>query len=217
MFKFRNKYRLPSTRLPKWDYGWNAAYFVTICTARRVCYFGEIANKDGDARSCVSTLSELGKIAWQYWSEIPKHFPFVQLDSFVVMPNHIHGIIIINKPYVGKNWTPIDGLNSNPGDHSNDVTTVETQNLASLQSTSRIVDQSITQPKNKFGPQSENLPSIIRGFKSAVTINARKINPDFAWQPRYYDIIIQDKKSYNRIRKYIIANPENWCNDDFHK
>lgn len=67
------------------------------------------------------------------------------------------------------------------------------------------------------GPQIKNLPSIIRGFKSAVTINAQRINPDFAWQPRYYEHIIRDDKSYNQIRNYIIDNPENWCDDDFHE
>ncbi|HEY5469139.1 MAG TPA: hypothetical protein VIK07_01315, partial [Bacteroidales bacterium] len=61
------------------------------------------------------------------------------------------------------------------------------------------------------------LPSIIRGFKSAVTINARKIDIDFAWQPRYHEHIIRDEKSHNRIRNYIIENPENWCDDDFHE
>ena len=185
MDKFQNKYRIPSTRLQNWDYGWNAIYFVTICTAHRVCYFGDITDNVRDTRFCVSTLSEIGKIAWQFWYEIPSHFPFVKLDAFVVMPNHIHGIIIIDKPFDGKNWTSIDGCNSIPGDQSNSVCTVETQNFASLQSPSRIADQPCNQPKNKFGPQSENLPSIIRGFKSAVTINARKINPGFAWQPRF--------------------------------
>ena len=114
--KFQNKYRISSTRLKKWDYGWNAPYFVTICTKNMEHYFGKIV--DGEMR-----LSDIGGIAQQCWCEIPDHFPFVILDAFVIMPNHVHGIIIINKIDDGHN--------------------VETQNFASLQSHS----------KNKFGPQ----------------------------------------------------------------
>jgi putative transposase len=89
--KFRNKYRIPSTRLQNWDYGWNASYFVTICTHKRKCYFGEVVNGN-------MILSEIGKMAEKCWMEIPNHFPFVKLDAHVVMPNHVHGIIIIDKP-----------------------------------------------------------------------------------------------------------------------
>jgi len=88
--KFQNKYRIPSARLQNWDYGWNASYFVTICTQNRECFFGNIIN--GEMK-----LSEIGKMAEKYWMEIPVHFRFVQLGAFIVMPNHIHGIIIINK------------------------------------------------------------------------------------------------------------------------
>ena len=85
--KFQNKYRIPSARLPSWDYGWNAAYYVTICTGRRVACFGKIENGQ-------MALSVIGKMADQYWREIPNHFPFVILDAYVIMPNHVHGIII---------------------------------------------------------------------------------------------------------------------------
>lgn len=94
--KFRNKYRISSARLRNWDYGSNAIYFVTICTQNREHYFGEIA--DGQMN-----LSETGKMANRFWFEIPNHFPFVQLGEFVVMPNHVHGIIIIDKPINSRN------------------------------------------------------------------------------------------------------------------
>ena len=68
-------------------------------------------------------------------------------------------------------------------------------------------------PKNKFGPQSKNLASIIRGFKSAVTIHARKTIPHFAWQSRFHDHIIRDKKSLKNIRQYIFYNPAKWHRD----
>jgi putative transposase len=70
---------------------------------------------------------------------------------------------------------------------------------------------------NKFGPQSKNLASIIRGFKSAVTINARIINPDFGWQSRYHDHIIRNQNSFQRIQSYIINNPIKWKIDTFYK
>ncbi len=71
--------------------------------------------------------------------------------------------------------------------------------------------------KNAFGPQSKNLASIIRGFKIGVTKNARIINPDFAWQPRYHDHIIRNNESHQRISNYIINNPKNWKKDKFFK
>jgi REP element-mobilizing transposase RayT len=91
MHRFRDKYRIPSARLQHWDYGWNGSYFVTINTANRKHYFGVII--DGKMH-----LSEIGKLANKYWLEIPDHFPFVKLDVHQVMPNHVHGIITIDKP-----------------------------------------------------------------------------------------------------------------------
>jgi len=85
---FRNKYRNETIRLNGHDYSSGGKYFVTICTHCMISYFGNI--------SCDKMfLSESGQIANKLWYEIPKHFPFVSLDEFVVMPNHIHGIIII--------------------------------------------------------------------------------------------------------------------------
>lgn len=86
--KFRDKYRIPSTRLQNWDYSENGYYFITICTKERRYYFGEIINNK-------IQLSEIGKIIQHYWLEIPKHFLFVKLDEFAIMPNHVHGILII--------------------------------------------------------------------------------------------------------------------------
>jgi REP element-mobilizing transposase RayT len=74
----------------------------------------------------------------------------------------------------------------------------------------------INTTKNKFGPQSKNLASVIRGFKIGVTKNARQINPGFAWQSRYHDHIIRNDKSFKRIQDYIINNPKNWDNDKFY-
>ena len=193
MEKFRNKYRIPSTRLQTWDYGWNGSYFVTICTHMRICYFGII-------ESGVMHFSELGSVAERLWLEIPEHFPFVQLSEFVIMPNHVHGIIIINK------------------------TIVETQNFASLQSPptrpgiptqSPAVTKTTGLPKNRFGPQTQNLASIIRGYKTGVKKYSYLKTPEFKWQSRFHDHIIRNNTEYERIKKYIINNPANWLNDNF--
>ena len=91
MKKFQNKYRIESTRLKNWDYGRNAAYFITICTGDRQYFFGKIINDN-------MILNKSGSIAHRLWMDIPKHFPYIILDEFVVMPNHVHGILIIDKP-----------------------------------------------------------------------------------------------------------------------
>jgi REP element-mobilizing transposase RayT len=75
-------------RLKGFDYSSNGYYYITICTQERKHYFGEIVNDE-------INLSEIGKIAKKYWFEIPNHFPFVKLNEFIVMPNHIHGIVVI--------------------------------------------------------------------------------------------------------------------------
>lgn len=190
MDKYKNKYRMASTRLPNWDYGWNGAYFITICTKNREHFFGGIS--DG-----VVELSPIGHIANSCWYEIPHHFPFVELGAHIIMPNHVHGIIIIQKS--------VDARDNN----------VETQNIASLPPSSRppTPPSTTNKPKNRFGPQSQNLASIVRGFKIGVTKNARQINEDFAWQQRYWDHIIRDENEYQRIHQYIINNPQKWEND----
>ncbi len=109
---FKNKYRIPTFRLQKWDYSRNGYYFVTICVKNLDSVFGRFEHGK-------MILSDIGKIAEQCWREIPVHFPFVILDEFIIMPNHVHGIILID------NDDYIDIENNG-----------ETQNLASLRHTS---------------------------------------------------------------------------------
>ncbi|MEM6807481.1 MAG: hypothetical protein AAF696_39145 [Bacteroidota bacterium] len=148
-------------------------------------HFGYIA--DGQM-----VLSELGKIAQTCWQAIPDHFPFVKLDAYIIMPNHVHGIIIVDK--LGTQHTDAQ---------TQETHNVQTQNIASLR------------PHNTFGPQSGNLASIIRGFKIGVTKQARIILPEFAWQPRYHDHIIRNEESWDRIANYIVNNPASWKQDKF--
>ena len=89
--KFRDKNHKRSIRLSTWDYSWNAEYFITICTKNRAHFFGEVVNNE-------MKLSKIGELALQFWYDIIEHFSFVFLDEFTVMPNHIHGIIKIDRP-----------------------------------------------------------------------------------------------------------------------
>ncbi|MGB3848670.1 MAG: transposase, partial [Tunicatimonas sp.] len=93
--KYQNKYRIASARAPWWDYGWEGAYFITICTHDRQHFFGNIEGG-------VMQLSPVGALAHQYWQEIPGRFPYAQLDAWVVMPNHMHGILIIRRDAVNR-------------------------------------------------------------------------------------------------------------------
>lgn len=184
--KFKNKYRIQSTRLQHWDYGRNAAYFVTICTKNRSHFFGEIRNG-------TMLLSEIGKIANQNWLAIPKQFPYVKLGDYIVMPNHVHGIIIIDK---------------------NDNDPVEARLIAPLRDHSHKKSGGFAGNKNPM--LNNNLSRIIRWYKGRTTFECRKIDSDFEWQSRFHDHIIRNEKSFANISNYIINNPMNWKEDKFH-
>jgi len=162
-----------SIRLKEYDYSQAGAYFVILCTHDREYTLGEI--ESGDVR-----LSPIGKIARAFWSEIPQHYPNVEIDEFVTMPNHLHGIIVIHGDAV-----------------------VGVQDFEPLQ-------------KNTFQhilPRS--IGSILRAYKASVTTRCRTNGYEyFKWQRNYYEHIIRDENSMNRIRKYILNNPLNWATDE---
>jgi putative transposase len=105
MEKRITKYRNDTTRLKNRDYGAPGNYFITICTQNRENYFGHVkwvapvgTQNFVFLQTARVQLTPIGKISHQYWIEIPSHFPFVVLDEFIIMPNHVHGILVINKP-----------------------------------------------------------------------------------------------------------------------
>lgn len=174
---YKNKYRVTSARRPNWDYGSHGLYFVTICTKERVPYFGEIITETQSTETqSVASLqgTAIGEIAYNNWRQIPKYHPYVEVDEFIVMPDHIHGVLFINKPDK-MNWE-----------------------------------------FNQFGPQRNNLASIIRGYKSSVKQYATINKIDFSWQSGYHDRVIRDQKEYSNIKEYIFNNIEYWVlnNDD---
>lgn len=191
MDRFQNKYRIPTTRVAWHDYK-GGAYFVTICTAERTHDFGEISNGQ-------MLLSPVGICAQERAQNISVHFPHVDVPLFVVMPNHIHLIVIIHT----------DGNGTGGNDRNN----VKTQNFASLHHHESQRNQQQRQ-QNKFGPQSQNLASVIRGFKIGVTKFSHQNNIPFEWQPRFHDRIIRNQEEMNRIAQYIEENISRW---DFDK
>jgi putative transposase len=195
MERYQNKYRIASARANWWDYSLNASYFVTLCAYLKMQYFGKI--QDGQVH-----LSEIGLCANECWLDIPKHFSDVILDAFVIMQNHIHGIITINK----QNNNVEEQNSVKTQNNVEEQNSVETQNFASLHQ---------QKPVPKCCSQSKNLASVIRGFKIGVTKYAIKNNIDFAWQPRYYDRIIRNEIELKNVKNYITNNPLKWSMDKY--
>ncbi len=280
--KFWNKYRISSARMQNWDYGWNGAYFITICTKNRRHYFGEIINSE-------MHLNETGKLAEQYWLEIPIHFPFIELGNFQVMPNHFHGILIIDKmKYNGNVDVNVDvnddgnvGGNDDGNDGGNDrdkampclfadpiaADPIAADPIATNSADSATADPTTANPAiadpadpiaanpatadpadpiaadpiatnsadpNSIAPVpaptnktigqlrfqnqgSGTISSVLGSYKSVVSKYAHRINKDFNWQSRFYDHIIRDAGSFERIQNYIENNPKNWKEDKFYE
>ena len=168
-----------SIRLQGYDYSQNGAYFVTVCTQNKECLFGEIVGVK-------MAMNDAGAIAYDEWVKTSEMRENIKLDEFVVMPNHIHGIIIIHNVVDCSRGT----MHRAP--------TVE-----------------------RFGnPTSNSVPTIIRGFKSAVTkqINVIRNMPGIpVWQRNYFEHIIRDEESLWKIREYIVNNPTNWQQDEMYR
>ena len=210
MSLYRDTYRVESSRLQNWDYGWKAKYFITIVTQNSEHFFGEIV--DGEM-----ILNDTGKIGENEWKKTPGIRPDmnIALGVFCVMPNHFHAIIEIGENEYNKRATD-RGMERRDAMHCVSIPgttpgTTPGTNPNAIPDTTPVPRK----PKNKFGPQSKNLGSIVRGFKSTVTIQARKINPNFGWQSRFHDHIIRNDSDYNRIKNYIINNPKQWEDDKF--
>ena len=182
---YKNKYRTESTRLKNWDYSSNGYYFVTICTQNRTCFFGEIIHRK-------MVLNTIGELAKKQWQNIPKQFTYATIDAYVIMPNHIHRIVVIDQPVVCR-----DAIN---------------QSVVCRDAINRVsTNGGIT--KNHNPMLHNNLSRIIRWFKGRTTFESRKIDLHFSWQPRFYDHIIRNEKSLKNIQQYINNNPKMWSRD----
>ena len=158
--------RRRSIRLQDYDYALAGAYFITMVTQDRKCLFGEVVDGEIKLNDCGQTVQD----EWEKSAQIRKE---IELDAFVVMPNHVHGIVVIT-----------DRMGRATG-------------RSSLQS----------------GPAKRSLGAFVSGFKSVVTkrINAFQGLPGTpVWQRNYFEHVIRDENSLNRIRQYVLDNPARW-------
>ncbi len=180
MTLFKNKYRVESTRLPGWDYGQAGYYYVTICTKNRVHFFGDVVLADVH-------LSPIGEIVAEEWVNTESIRPNVELDEWIIMPNHVHLILSILYKIDNPVETPRRGVS----------TPQQTQTQAASE---------------KWA--ANTLGSIMGQFKGACTKRIWDDGfADFAWQPRFFDRIIRTEEALQKARHYIASNPENWDKD----
>lgn len=203
-----------SVRLKNYDYSQGGFYFVTICTKKKEYYFGNIVNEK-------MVLNEMGQMAQKCWIEIPWHFDNVLLDEYVIMPNHIHGIICINDDKQRGNDGDIAG---NTKGCFEEITNVYDNDLVGNKQNNDVGNNVVgnrhacSLPENACSLPNNNkrkyekLPVIIGSFKSSVTrcIHRMQTETYFAWQKSYYDHIIRDENAFNSIRQYIVNNPLKW-------
>jgi REP element-mobilizing transposase RayT len=176
------KHHRGSIRIKGYDYALPGAYFVTLLCSGRSCYFGEIV--EGKTRQ-----TKIGNLVHQCWMRIPNYFDCVRLDEFILMPNHLHGIIFIYDS-LGKGEA-FAKFNSNIHDSIS----------------------ANASPLRQIGTQPGSLEAIIQNFKSVSTrlVNTKHFKPGHKiWQRNYYERIIRNERELNAIRQYILDNPLNW-------
>ncbi len=172
-----NRFR-QHTRLPGFDYRSCYAYFVTICVRDRLPVFGEVVD---DAMK----YSRRGVVARDCWTEIPRHHPHVTLDGFIVMPNHVHGVLLFegDAPVVA---TPASPLPSTPG-----TSTPTGPASGSIGAVIGSYKSAVTRAINRLRPgAATNL-----------------------WQQNYYEHVVRHDCALDRIREYMQLNPERWARD----
>jgi putative transposase len=172
-----NRHHRRSIRLKGYDYAQPGAYFVTICVQDRECLLGTIA--DGEMR-----LNDAGRMVQSWWDRLPEKYPTVETDGFVIMPNHIHGIIVIAES---------DDVGANPRVRPDE------QTHGSAPTLGEIVQWFKTMTTNAY----------IRGVKQ----DGWKPFPGKLWQRNYHERIVRNEQELNAVRRYIHNNPARWAED----
>lgn len=178
---YHNKYRIPSARATWHDYN-GGAYFVTICTRDTELYFGEVVSGE-------MNMTEIGEYVQQCIKNIPQHNTYANVPAFVVMPNHVHLIVIID--------------DENANSICRDVPW-------------RVSTYGKNETMQTIANQQGRLSTMIGGFKQSVTRYTNANSISFAWQTRFHDRIIRDHDEMNRIAEYIENNVARWESDEFH-
>ena len=203
-------------RLRGYDYTRHGAYFVTICTRNRACLLGDVIEG-------TTHLSEAGQLAQAVWEDLPRHYPHVQLDAWTIMPNHVHGIIVLTDgdtepdgaPSVGAGLKPAPTTNADAPRHHPHV-----HNAGASPHRPHVHDDVGAgfkpAPTTNASALRHGLPEVVRAFK---TFSSRRINASQGttgtpfWQRNYYEHIIRNEEDLNRIRQYIEDNPARWHED----
>jgi REP element-mobilizing transposase RayT len=224
-------------RLKGYDYSGKGFYFITLCTKDRRHYFGEVSNG-------VMILSEPGRIAALFLTEVPDHFDHARVAAYVVMPNHVHLILVLNDNRKVGDEVELRGDGITPGAgpcHGMALRaavdgTVGTRHGVSQLGVSQpgvpqpgasqpgVSKLSASQPTgvspsaSQFGkPVAGSVAVIINQYKGSVKGWCNNNGHGyFQWQPRYHDHIIRNEKAYSKIVNYIINNPGQWEKDRFH-
>lgn len=183
MTLFRDRYRIESARLRGWDYSMDGYYFITVCTKKRECFLGRIENG-----GMLPSLA--GKVVEEEWKRTEQVRPDVRLDAWIMMPNHVHGIVILQNRE-GK--SPVETPRFEETPHRGVSTTKDA----------------------KAKLHTGSLGAVVGQFKSVSTKRIRAAGVHaFAWQPRFYDRIIRDENALAEIQAYIIDNPNTWEEDE---
>jgi len=192
MVKFDpQKHHRRSIRLQGYDYSQTGAYYVTIVAWHRECLFGEVVNKE-------MRLNKVGKIVEWEWLELSKRFSYIELDAYMVMPNHFHGILFFHE-------------NVGATRHGRSMSQPKEKPLQTM------ISEGIDGSPLPRGPQPASLGAILAQFKSRATKRIWK-TPEFKetpiWQRNYYEHIIRNENDLQNKTDYINANPLLWDEDD---
>jgi putative transposase len=204
-----NKHQRRSIRLKGYDYTQAGAYFLTICVYERECRFGEVM----DDLVCLNGYRRIAQRKWERW---PARFNNIALDAFIVMPNHVHGIILIADQSVGKGTAGVGDAN---------VLKEPRRAPTSRELTSWIEPAVPLLPNNpqnieQFGkPVPGSIPTIVRSYKSAVSRRIHRLRGTPAgpvWQRNYYEHVVRNEADLHCIQAYIQSNPAHWTADRLH-
>lgn len=204
-YDFSNRKRR-SIRLKGYDYSQAGLYFITICCENRICRFGKIQNGE-------MILNEYGRIAYNEWEKTPDIRNHVELGEFIIMPNHIHGIIRLGELHSPKNETRCtDKLHSPENKSTSHSNFGECNSKYDRGKWNSKYDRG--ECNSPLRSPSQTVGAIVRGYKSSVTkqLNLMGFHGKL-WQRNYYEHIIRNEQSHHRISHYIINNPAKWQMD----
>ena len=213
-----------SLRLKGYDYSGEGLYFITICTKNRKPFFGKISNGE-------MILNEIGKTAELFLKKFSKHFSHAIVSEQVVMPNHVHLILVLNdnrkiaKGMDLKGDGTMNGKNMNQDEGiTHAVGTCHGMSLHSTDDDAAVGTRhgvspphGVSQTANQFGkPVSGSVSVIINQYKSTVKRWCNKNGHEFfQWHSRFHDHIIRNEDSFQNIVNYIVNNPKQWEDDKF--